>query len=160
MTIRPYQPRDADAVWELHNLALQGTGAHLGNGPWDEDLKRIPEEYEGRGGAFLVGVLDGRIVAMGGVRPVAGASCPRAELRRMRVHPGFQRRGLGAALLGALESEAARLGCRELRLETAAIQTAARGLYERNGYRVTGRGRVGGLDTLVYEKALSRPEAT
>ena len=35
--IRQYFPGDKNAVWTLHNEALAGTGAHGGNGPWDDD---------------------------------------------------------------------------------------------------------------------------
>jgi ribosomal protein S18 acetylase RimI-like enzyme len=152
MEIRRYQPADAGAVWELHNLALQGTGAHLGNGPWDEDLKHIPDVYERNGGVFLVGVLDERIVAMGAVRRVDATT---GRLTRVRVLPDYQRRGLGGRILCALETEARRLGYRALRLDTAAVQRAAQKLYERHGYRKVRETTVGGLDALIYEKELS-----
>lgn len=151
MAIRPYEPSDADAVWELHNLALQGTGAHLGNGPWDDDLRNILAVYQQAGGAFFVGVVGGRIAAMGAVKRV---DADRAEIKRMRVHPDFQRRGLGRAMLQALENEAARLGYRIFQLDTTVLQTAARALYETDGYRVIRRGKLAGLDTLWYEKRL------
>ena len=59
MIIRPYEFSHSEAVWELHNVALRDTGAHIGNGPWDDDLKDIPAVYEQNQGRFLVGVLDG-----------------------------------------------------------------------------------------------------
>jgi ribosomal protein S18 acetylase RimI-like enzyme len=150
--IRRYRQDDADAVWELHNLALEGTGAHLGNSPWDKDLKRIKEVYLDRGGEFLVGVLDGRIVAMGGLKRT---NEERAEIKRMRVHPDHQRCGYGTAILEHLESEARRLGYKTLHLETAVVQTAAQKLYGKHGYREVGRTVVGGLDAICYEKRIS-----
>ncbi len=155
MTIRPYECSDSEAVWELHNLALQGTGAHLGNGPWDDDLRDIPRVYEQNQGCFLVGMLDGRIVAMGAVKRTDPG---RAEIKRMRVHPDFQRRGLGAKLLVALEAEAKRLGYQVLHLDTTTLQTAAQKLYEKHRYQRTGNTQVAGLDTLLYEKQLKNPE--
>jgi ribosomal protein S18 acetylase RimI-like enzyme len=149
--IRRYRQDDADAVWDLHNLALEGTGAHLGNGPWDKDLKRIKEVYLDRGGEFLVGVLDGRIVAMGGLNRTDEE---RGEIKRMRVHPDHQRRGLGTAILEHLESGARSFGYKTLHLETAVVQTAAQKLYEKHGYREVGRTVVGGLDTILYEKRI------
>ncbi len=154
MIIRPYEPADAEALWELHNLALQETGAHLGNGPWDDDLKDIPVVYEQNRGRFLVGVLDDRIVAMGAVKRT---DPNRAEIKRMRVHPDFQRRGFGAELLDALEVEAKDLGYQVLHLDTTTLQTASQKLYEKHGYRRTGQTQVGGLDTLLYEKELTEP---
>jgi ribosomal protein S18 acetylase RimI-like enzyme len=149
--IRPYRANDAEAVWDLHNLALEGTGAHLGNGPWDRDLRSIPEVYQTGGGSFLVGETEGRIVAMGGLKRT---SSDRAEIKRMRVHPDFQRRGFGTAILLGLESEARRLGYTLLHLDTTTLQVAAQGLYEKHGYRRTGETRVGGLDVILYEKGL------
>lgn len=154
MTIRSYEPADSEAVWELHNVALQATGAHLGNGAWDDDLKNIPQLYQQNQGCFLVGVLDGRIIAMGAVKR---ADVNRAEIKRMRVHPDFQRRGFGTELIKALETEARRLGYEVLHLDTTTLQTAAQKLYEKHGYRQVGETQIAGLDTLLYEKKLTEP---
>jgi Acetyltransferase (GNAT) family len=94
--IRRYGEGDEEAVWTLHNVALHTVGAHLGNGPWDDDLRSVRTVYLETGGEFLVGELDGEIVAMGALRRV-GADV--AELKRMRVHPSQQRRGHGELIL-------------------------------------------------------------
>ena len=65
MRLRRYRDGDHAAVWELHVSALEH---HLA-GPWDDDLSTIPATYLDAGGEFLVGVEDGRIVAMGALRP-------------------------------------------------------------------------------------------
>lgn len=71
LLIRRYHAADHDAVWDLHNLALLAVDAHLAvNGPWDEDLHHIEEVYLARRGEFLVGLVDGRIVAMGALRQI------------------------------------------------------------------------------------------
>jgi ribosomal protein S18 acetylase RimI-like enzyme len=77
-----------------------------------------------------------------------------AELKRMRVHPAFQRRGFGRAVLAELEHRANALGYRTLRLDTTVAQTPARRLYESAGYRQTGRGKFAGFDVLYFEKQL------
>jgi ribosomal protein S18 acetylase RimI-like enzyme len=153
ITIRPYESKDSHAVWELHNLALQNTGAHLGNGPWDDDLGNIPQVYQQNRGVFLVGVFDNQIVAMGAVKHT---DATRAEIKRMRVHPDFQCRGFGAVLLNALEVEARRLGYQVLQLDTTTLQKAAQKLYEKHGYRKIGRTQLRGLETLLYEKELTK----
>ena len=107
MKIRRYLAADHDAVWELHNFALLLAGAYGGNGPWDDDLHRVDDEYIATGGEFYVGTVGGRIVAMGGLQRLCD---DRAELRRMRVHPDVQRRGLGRQMLSALEAAGNRLG--------------------------------------------------
>ena len=60
LRIRRYEPRDKRAVRRLHDDALNEVGAHLGSGPWDDDLDEIESVYLDQGGEFLVGVLDGR----------------------------------------------------------------------------------------------------
>ncbi|MEJ7841761.1 MAG: GNAT family N-acetyltransferase [Rubrobacter sp.] len=147
-TIRRYEPDDQEAVWKLHNDALYDVGAHLGNGPWDEDLGAIESVYLEDGGEFLVGVQDGHVVAMGALRRTAG---DRAGITRMRVAPGLQGRGIGQTLLDALHRRAAELGYATLHLDTTVHQTAARRLYERNGYREVGRGPIGPFDCVYYE---------
>lgn len=152
LLIRRYETSDHDAVWTLHNRALAASGAHAGNGPWDDDLHDIAGVYLAAGGEFLVGVLDGRLVAMGALRRTAP---DRAEIKRMRVDPAFQRRGFGRTILEALEHQAAVLGYRTLHLDTTTIQVAAQRLYLSQGYREVGRAIVGGFDTILYEKRLA-----
>lgn len=52
MKIRKYSLEDQDAVWNLHNSALISTGAHAGNGPWDDDLNNIEETYLNAGAKY------------------------------------------------------------------------------------------------------------
>lgn len=151
MLIRRYQSADRQAVWELHNLALLDVGAHGGNGPWDEDLHQIEEAYLAHRGEFLVGLVDGRIVAMGALRQIDERQ---GEIKRMRVLPEFQRRGLGQAILNALESRAGEIGYAVLRLDTTPVQAAAQALYTKNGYQEASRGRAGPFEMIYFEKQL------
>ena len=96
----------------------------------------------------MVGVLDGRVVAMGALRRVSSG---RAEIKRMRVQPVLQGRGFGRALLDTSTS-AAELGYSTLHLDTTVNQRAARCLYEGNGYRELRRGRIGSFDCDFYER--------
>ena len=149
--IRPYQASDLDQVWALHNLALRDTGAHVGNGPWDDDLKKIDAVYQHNGGCFLVGIVEDRIVAIGALERT---DAERAEIKRMRVHPDFQGRGFGLAILERLEAQARKLGYRTLHLDTTTRQIAAQRLYTNHGYHETGRTVVAGFDTILFEKEL------
>ena len=151
MRLRRYREEDREAVLELHNLALEQAGAHLGNGPWDDDLAAIATTYLESGGEFLVGVEDARIVAMGALRP---RDARRAEVRRMRVHPAVQRSGFGRRLLHRLEQRAAELGYRTLVLDTTVQQQAAQALYRSEGYKETGRGREGPFELILFEKRI------
>jgi ribosomal protein S18 acetylase RimI-like enzyme len=151
LIIRRCLSADHDAVWDLHNAALRDTGAHLGNGPWDDDLHSIEASYLEAGGEFLVGEFDCRIVAMGALKP---ADAGVFEVKRMRVDPAFQRRGFGQEMLSALEARARRLRFRKLILDTSTRQKAALRLYKKNGYRETGRRKVRHLDLINFEKEL------
>lgn len=151
LELRRFTEADAEAVRELHDLALADAGAHLGPGPWDEDLRSIGSSYLQDGGEFLVGWFDGRLVAMGALRHVTAAA---AEIKRMRVHPWFQRRGFGSAMLARLEDRARQLGYSKLRLDTTVMQTAAQALYARDGYSEVGRGQLAGVEVIYYEKRL------
>ncbi len=151
LVIRRYEARDYDAVWALHNLALEQVGAHAGNGPWDEDLHRIEDAYLRDGGEFLVGQLSERIVAMGAFRRMGSG---RAEIKRMRVHPDVQRQGFGLAILVELERRAATGGCTTLHLDTTVGQVGAQHLYRRHGFQETGRTVRGGFETVLFEKRI------
>ena len=151
MKIRRERAADHDAVWELHNVARLQVNAHGGNGPWDDDLHRVEAEYIATGGEFYIGTANGRIVAMGALMRLSN---DRAEIRRMRVHPDFQRRGLGRQMLSALERRAADLGFRTLVLDTTVQQVAAIQLYTQSGYRQVGTSRKGSFEVLEFEKKI------
>jgi GNAT superfamily N-acetyltransferase len=151
LRVRRYLDADHDEVWALHNLVLEDAGAHAGNGPWDDDLHSIRSVYLDDAGEFLVGLVDGEVVAMGALRR-AGSDC--AEITRMRIHPRFQRRGFGRLILERLEASARELGYERLRLDTTVGQAAAKALYLSHGYADTGRSRIGPFDVILFEKRL------
>lgn len=151
MIIRRFAPADLHAVWNLHKVALVHAESDAGDGPWDDDLRDIEVAYVKGGGEFLVGIHDGALVAMGALR-VHGPNC--AEVKRMRVHPQWQRRGFGRLILIALEDRAQALGFRVLRLDTSLKQEAAQRLYSSHGYTITSYGHVLGLPSVFYEKVL------
>jgi ribosomal protein S18 acetylase RimI-like enzyme len=73
--------------------------------------------------------------------------------------PESRRRGVGTALLAAVEERAGRLGLRRLSLETEVDNTPARALYERCGFEPGAVGRqFRGLPQYVsYVKELAPP---
>jgi GNAT superfamily N-acetyltransferase len=88
-------------------------------------------DYEPPLGAFLVGYVDRKPVACGGVCRYDERT---AELRRMYVAPDARGRGLSRRMLAALEEEARGLGYTVVRLETGERQPEAIGLYSAAGY--------------------------
>ena len=150
LTIRSYQPSDHAAVCELHKTALLAAGA-FSNSAGDPDLNQIEAVYLNNGGVFLVGTLQDRIIAMGALRRTTP---DRAEIRRMRVHPDFQRHGFGQAIYTALEKRARELGYSVLHLDTAVVLVGAQHFYAKNGFKEVRRGKLFGLDCIFYEKQI------
>jgi GNAT superfamily N-acetyltransferase len=151
MALRRYESADREEVCSLNRIALEATLAYLGDGPWNADLEEIEPVYLATGGEFLVGEAGGRIVVMGALKPRGPGT---AEIKRMRVHPDVQRHGLGQRMLSALEACARERGYHKLILDTSTIQVAARALYDKNGYRETGRRVIRHLEMIDYEKIL------
>lgn len=152
--IRRFHPSDEAQVRALHELALRGVGALI-QGPdaeaLDRDLHDINASYIGAGGDFLVDDVDGRIIAMGALRPDGAGT---AELKRLRVHPDWQRQGRGRAMLRVLEQRARDLGFRALVLDTTEDLVAARSLYASAGYVETRRTELYGHTFIFMRKLL------
>ena len=149
--IRRYVEADHARVLELHVLGLKQFEADTPRGSWDADVDDIEGVYLSKKGEFLVGELDGEVVAMGGFWRKTEKV---AELKRMRVHPEHQRRGYGQAILAALERRAKAMGYSSMFLDTLPIMAPARRLYTKNGFVQTGTKKIGRFEAILYEKAL------
>lgn len=149
---RRFAAPDAEAVLALHADALRATNALIELPGYYADLEDIEGAYLAAGGEFLVGELDARVVALGGVQVLERDT---AAIRRLRVAPDLQGRGLGKELLARLERAAAARGCVRIALDTTVNQHAAQTLFAAAGYWQVRRGSKGGpLETLFYEKDL------
>ncbi len=91
-----------------------------------------PDEMVAPAGTFLVGYEGDRAIAVGGLRPLADGLC---EIKRMYVVPDARSRGVGRALLTALEEAGRTLGYRAVRLDAGAEQKHSRVLFAATGYR-------------------------
>ena len=111
LEIRRYRDSDRDDVWSLHRNAIEQIEALDVGDDYYADLHNIATAYLEPGGEFLVGLLAGRIVAMGGFARTSDAG---AEIKRMRVHSSYQRRGFGRAILEVLEDRASQSGVNPL----------------------------------------------
>lgn len=152
---RRFRPQDSYAVRDLHVVALRSTGAFVETNntrEWDGDLDDIEAVYLRTGGEFLVGVIDGVIVAMGAVRLSEDGS---ATLKRMRVHPSHQGRGFGRELLRRLEAAAREKRVTRITLDTLPVQGRAIALYESSGYMETHRAVRDGIELVFLEKRLT-----
>jgi putative acetyltransferase len=128
--IRRYRPADAAAVVALFRDTIRRVNIR------DYTLEQVrawaPDEIQQSwidklARRFtLVAVTDGQIVGFGDLE---GNDC----LGHLYTHVDHQRRGIGRAVLAALEAEARRRGCDVIRTEAS---ITARPFFERQGYRV------------------------
>jgi putative acetyltransferase len=82
-------------------------------------------------GTFLVARDGDRAIGCGALRLLDANT---AEVKRMYVEPGHRGRGVGKAVLAALEAGARQLGARRLVLETGIYQETAIALYRHAGF--------------------------
>ncbi|NPV02193.1 MAG: GNAT family N-acetyltransferase [Brevinematales bacterium] len=153
MDIRQYRPGDNERVIELNRTVMQAIGLYIDTGHTHDDYNNIEGIYLNNHGEFLVGIEDGRIIATGGFRPYSDGI---AEVKRMRVDTGYQRKGYGRAILEALEKSARAMNYTGFILETSVIQTAARHLYKNLGFIEAGRETILGYDCIVFRKDFPR----
>jgi GNAT superfamily N-acetyltransferase len=128
----PYEHPDVAAL----EAAAQRYYIQIYGGP--DDTPFTTADFSPPHGAFFVGYLDEKAVAMGGWR-FRTPGVPRvarrpAEIRRMFVEDRVRGRGFARLLLAALEASAAAAGADWLLLETGQPQTAAVALYRSSGY--------------------------
>lgn len=151
-TIRSYDPKDADAVWTLHKVSVSKNNSHLPASRY-EDLRDISNAYLHAHGQFLLAVApDGQFVGMGGVRRLKQGY---AEVNHLRVHPGFQKQGIGAEILVRLEQFAREQQCTKTTLSVLLGQTDTQRFFLRNGYYFVRRDVLDGMDVVFFEKQLN-----
>ena len=95
------------------------------------ELRAIATAFAARDGRFWVAEMAGRLVGCIGVAPSGGG----VELLKLYVDGAARGRGLGARLVGLVESEAQRRGAGVVELWTDTRFAHAHRLYERLGYR-------------------------
>ncbi len=124
---RSDQPPGSDLLRELidfFNAVYPGRAARPGS-------VTTPDEMVAPDGAFLVGYEGDRAIAIGGVRRLGDGIC---EIKRMYVVPDARSRGVGRALLTALEEAGRQLGYERARVDLGPKQTDSRALFEKTGY--------------------------
>ena len=153
-TIGEEDPRGA----EIARLLAEGEAAMAALYPAESNHVAAAERLRGAHAVFLVAREAGRAVATGAVRFEGGGGAGAAEIKRMWVAPDCRARGLGAAMLAALEAAARARGATRLRLETGVASAAALRFYARAGFRA--RGPFGAYRddplSVFMEKPLSR----
>jgi ribosomal protein S18 acetylase RimI-like enzyme len=123
MQIRPFQTEDEDAIvslWQRCDLVR----------PWNDPHKDIRRKLEVRPEWFLVGVLDGQIVAS----VMAGYEGHRGWLNYLAVDPEHQRHGLARAIVVKAECLLREAGCPKINLQIRTSNHGVMEFYRRLGY--------------------------
>jgi GNAT superfamily N-acetyltransferase len=128
--IKEVDPQGEDALALLREAAIEARELypelHQPGDPWPTN-SATPVR-----GIYLIAYVDNEPVACGALRPFEELV---TEVRRMFVVKGARRRGLGRAILRALEMTAALSGYEFMRLETGNRQLPAMALYTSYGFK-------------------------
>ncbi|MEA2392887.1 MAG: hypothetical protein QOJ82_778 [Solirubrobacteraceae bacterium] len=152
MRVITREPATGEASRTLFAEYMDLVRARLGSGfvP-TADIFATEEDFDVPGAAWLVARDEGRAVACGGLRPLAGDA---GEIKRMFVTGSDRRRGHGRALLAELEFLAREAGCARVLVYTTEVLVEARALYRAQGYRAVGVDAFAGRIDLWLEKRL------
>ena len=125
MQIRPFQTGDEAAVislWESCDLVR----------PWNDPQKDILRKQAVRPDLFLVGELDGKILAS----VMAGYEGHRGWLNYLAVHPEHQRRSFARAMVAEAEQRLRNAGCPKINLQVRNSNRGVIEFYQRIGYSI------------------------
>ena len=123
--IRPFQSGDEKSVvalWQRCDLVR----------PWNDPHRDIRRKLRVRPDLFLVGVLDGQIVAS----VMAGYEGHRGWLNYLAVAPEARRRGHARAIVAEAERLLREAGCPKINLQIRTSNRDVIEFYRRLGYSV------------------------
>jgi ribosomal protein S18 acetylase RimI-like enzyme len=124
-TIRSFKPADQAAtiqLWRDCQLVV----------PWNDPAADIARKLEVQGELFLLGEVDGTIVAS----VMGGYEGHRGWINYLAVAPSCQRRGYGRLLMLDLEQRLKQLGCPKINLQVRTSNSAIIGFYQALGYQI------------------------
>ena len=125
LQIRPYREADQDAVVDLWRAC--GLVA-----PQNDPVKDIRRKLHVQREMFLVGLLDGRLVAT----VMAGYEGHRGWVNYLAVAPDCRKRGFGRRLMDEAEALLREAGCPKINLQVRSSNVDVIGFYRSIGYAV------------------------
>jgi ribosomal protein S18 acetylase RimI-like enzyme len=123
LRIRPYRTEDRDDVVRLWNAC----GLVV---PWNDPVRDIERKLKNDPERFLVGVLDGKVVAT----CMAGYEGHRGWINYLAVSPALRRRGIASRLMREAESLLKKAGCPKICLQVRSSNVQVVRFYENLGY--------------------------
>ena len=154
MEILPFSPKFQKAVLELNELSVTQSefiGTTVAT-EWHDDLQRIKETYLDNQGVFLLWMDSGTLFGMGGLERVDKQT---ANVKRIRVRPEYQHRGLAGEILAELEKQGRKLGYQRLTANTATGNLPAEKMFRTAGFKPVGEKPFFGVPCMVFEKKLN-----
>jgi len=126
VALRPATPADSEFCYQLHKAAMGGYVTAIWG--WDEQVQRDFHARSFNPGRWQIITAGGADIGMLDVeyRP------REIYLARIEIDPGYQGRGIGTHLIGALADEAAQQG-QDLVLDVLTVNHRAQALYQRLG---------------------------
>ena len=100
--------------------------------PWNEPMKVIRRKLAVQRDLFLVGELEGRIVAT----VIAGYDGFRGWVYHLAVPAGKRRKGYGRAMMAEVEKRLEARGCYKVNLQVRAWNTSVVEFYKTLGYSI------------------------
>jgi ribosomal protein S18 acetylase RimI-like enzyme len=141
LTIRPARIEDAPVVAEAER-AIAATPGLLASQPAELTDERFAQKIAATGGCFLVAEADAQIVGHGMLDPLPLAAVRHVVHLTLVTHLGWQRMGVGRALLGSLiEWAKAAPAVEKIELNVRSSNEPARALYRDMGFTEMGRWR-------------------
>ncbi len=159
-TIELASPADADAAAALHHLSHTQSFAAFASPEWV--ASRRAEDYRSQWRAALgatdpksgawVARAEGQVVGVVRVTPMAESGL--AQLISMHVHPDFQGRGIGRALMQSAEDFIKERGYQRAILGVIQANNRALRLYESSGWAILEEHPTGveGMPVAIYGK--------
>jgi ribosomal protein S18 acetylase RimI-like enzyme len=121
--IRPYQDsdeKDIIDIWRECNLLV----------PWNNPKLDIKRKLKVNPELFLVGLLDGKIVAT----VMGGYEGRRGWMNYLAVSPDHQRNGFSRQIVSVLENKLRAMGCPKINLQVRTGNIGVIKFYESLGY--------------------------
>jgi len=125
MITRPFDKCDQQAVidlWKDCGLVV----------PWNDPTKDIERKLKVDPDLFLVGEIDGEIVAS----VMGGYEGHRGWINYLAVSPRHQRKGYGRLIMEAVELAIAQKGCPKINLQIRGSNTDIASFYQAIGYKI------------------------
>ena len=124
MIIRAYRDEDEDSLidlWSACSLIV----------PWNDPRKDILRKLSVNPELFLVGELDGKIIAS----VMGGYEGHRGWINYLAVHPDQQLKGFGRQIMEAVEVRIKAKGCPKINLQVRSSNQPVIQFYKRIGYK-------------------------